>query len=44
MSQYDYLKRVADQATANGQKPFSATDYASANAQQRNHMDKIANS
>lgn len=43
MSDYDQLKRMADQAAANGQKAFSGELYNAAPAPLKNLMDSIAN-
>jgi hypothetical protein len=43
MSNYDHLKRIADQARANGQAPFSAAAYNAAPSQTKNQMDALAN-
>jgi hypothetical protein len=43
MSNYDHLKRIADQAEANNQKAFSGPAYNAAPAQTKNLMDALAN-
>lgn len=43
MSNYDYLKRIADQAEANNQKAFGGPAYNAAPAQTKNLMDALAN-
>lgn len=43
MSNYDYLKRMADQAAAQNQKAFNRDAYNAAPPPVRNLMDTIAN-